>query len=137
MGAKAKLKELPKYEKEEVEKLIIKLYKEGHSPSDIGHILRDQYGIPKVKIYGLAIRDVIRKHIPEEREKIPEDLFNLLKKAVIMYDHLQRHKKDKRCRHAFQLVESKIRRLAEYYIRKKILPKDWKYSIEKAKLIVK
>lgn len=137
MSSKAKLKELPKYEKEEVEKLIIKLYKEGKRPSDIGHILRDQYGIPKVKIYGLSIREVIKKHIPEERENVPEDLFNLLKKAVVMYNHLQRNKKDKRCRHAFQLVESKIRRLAEYYIRKGVLPKDWEYSIEKAKLIVK
>jgi len=135
MASKAKLKELPKYDKDEVEKLIIKLYKEGNSPSKIGHILRDQYGIPKVKIYGLSIRNVIKKYYPEE--KMPEDLFNLLKKAVIMYNHLQRHKKDKRCRHAFQLVESKIRRLADYYKKKKILPEDWEYTIEKAKLIVK
>ncbi|MEM7816287.1 MAG: 30S ribosomal protein S15 [Candidatus Aenigmatarchaeota archaeon] len=137
MSSKAKLKELPKYEKEELEKLILKLFKEGKKQSEIGHILRDQYGIPKVKIYGLSIREVIKRYIPEERENVPEDLFNLLKKAVIMYNHLQINKKDKRCRHAFQLVESKIRRLADYYIRKGVLPKDWRYSIEKAKLIVK
>lgn len=137
MSSKAKLKELPKYDKEEVEKLILKLFREGRKPSDIGHILRDQYGIPKVKIYGLSIREVIKRNLTEERENVPEDLFNLLKKAVIIYNHLQKNKKDKRCRHAFQIVESKIRRLADYYVRKGVLPNDWKYSIEKAKLIVK
>ncbi|RLJ09834.1 MAG: 30S ribosomal protein S15, partial [Candidatus Aenigmatarchaeota archaeon] len=31
----------------------------------------------------------------------------------------------------------KIRRLVKYYKRKKVLPPDWKYDPERAKLIVK
>ncbi|MBC7119337.1 MAG: 30S ribosomal protein S15, partial [Methanobacteriaceae archaeon] len=36
------------YSNEEIEELIIKLYKEGNPPSKIGIILRDQHGIPNV-----------------------------------------------------------------------------------------
>ncbi|MCJ7760663.1 30S ribosomal protein S15, partial [Candidatus Bathyarchaeota archaeon] len=35
-----------KYREEEVEALVVKLAKQGNSPSMIGLILRDNYGIP-------------------------------------------------------------------------------------------
>lgn len=38
-----------KYKPEEVEALVIKLAKDGNSPSKIGTILRDQHGIPLAK----------------------------------------------------------------------------------------
>ncbi|MEM2455020.1 MAG: 30S ribosomal protein S15, partial [Candidatus Bathyarchaeia archaeon] len=38
-----------KYTPEEVVALVVKLAKEGNSPSKIGVILRDQYGIPLIK----------------------------------------------------------------------------------------
>ena len=38
------------YSTEEIEELILKLNKEGNSASKIGVILRDQYGIPDVKV---------------------------------------------------------------------------------------
>jgi len=123
------------YSKEEVERIILKLAKEGKTQSEIGLILRDTYGIPSVKLYDLKIGKVLKKH-GMERE-IPEDLFNLLKKAVSMHNHMLRHKKDKYCRHRFQLIEDKIRRLVDYYKAKGKLPADWKYDIERAKLIVK
>ena len=44
---------------------------------------------------------------------------------------------DAKAKHGLELLESKIRRLGKYYARKGKLPKDWKYSIETAKLIVK
>ena len=119
------------YTKEEVEKLIIKLAKKGSTQSNIGLILRDQYGIPDVKFFNLRIKDVV------EKKEIPEDLFNLLKKVVVMYNHLEANKKDKKGKHRIQLIESKIRRLAKYYKRKNVLPSDWKYDIKKVKLIVK
>ena len=37
------------YSDEEIEDLIVKLHKEGNSSSEIGIILRDQYGVPSVK----------------------------------------------------------------------------------------
>jgi len=133
-----KSKHLPKfvrYSKEEVEQLIVKLAKEGRTQSEIGLILRDTYGIPSVKLYGLKIGKVLEKHGLEK--PIPEDLYNLLKQAVRMYNHLQRHKKDKYGRHRLQLVEDEIRALVKYYKRVGKLPKDWEYDIERAKLIVK
>ncbi len=123
------------YSAEEVEQLVVKLAKEGYQSAQIGLILRDQYGIPSVRdITGKKITRILAEH--GLAPKIPEDLFNLLKKAVNLRRHLEIHRKDKHSRRGLELLESKIRRLAKYYIRKGRLPKDWKYDPEKAKLWV-
>ncbi len=123
------------YSAEEVEQLVIKLAKEGYQSAQIGLLLRDQYGIPSVRdITGKKITKILAEH--GLASKIPEDLFNMLKKAVNLRKHLEIHRKDKHSRRGLELLESKIRRLAKYYIRKGKLPKDWKYDPEKAKLWV-
>ncbi len=123
------------YSPEEVEQLVCKLAKEGYPPAKIGLILRDQYGIPSVRdITGKKILKILKEHALAP--KIPEDLFNLLKRAVNLRKHLEIHKKDLHSRRGLEQIENKIRRLAEYYIRKGVLPKDWKYDPEKAKLWV-
>jgi small subunit ribosomal protein S15 len=123
------------YSPEEVEQLVVKLAKEGYSSAMIGLILRDQYGIPSVRdVTGKKITKILEEH--GLAPKIPEDLFNLLKRAVNLRKHLEVHRKDKHSRRGLELIESKIRRLAEYYIRKGKLPKDWKYDPEKAKIWV-
>jgi small subunit ribosomal protein S15 len=122
------------YDKEEIEKLIIKLAKEGNSNAKIGLILRDQYGIPDVRSFKIRISKITEKEI---KKPVPEDMFNLMKKAVALHKHLENNKKDKKAIHGLELVESKIRRLGKYYSRKGKLPKDWKYDIEEAKLLVK
>ena len=115
------------YKPEEVEALVVKLAKEGHSPSMIGIILRDQYGIPLVKpITGKSITQILREH--GLARPIPEDLENLLRKAARIAAHLEKHRKDYHNKRALQLVEAKIHRLAKYYKRKGILPPDWKYE---------
>ncbi|MDI9623293.1 MAG: 30S ribosomal protein S15 [Methanothermobacter sp.] len=124
------------YSNEEIEELIIKLYREGNPPSKIGIILRDQYGIPNVKsITGMKITEILEKH--DIKLEYPEDLINLMKKAVNIREHLKEHPKDLHTRRGLQLVESKIRRLVKYYVRKGVLPEGWKYDPEKAALIVK
>jgi len=124
------------YSNEEIEELIIKLYKEGNPPSKIGIILRDQHGIPKVKsITGMKITEILEKH--DIKLEHPEDLINLMKKAVNIREHLKGHPKDLHSRRGLQLVESKIRRLVKYYVKKGALPEGWKYDPEKAALIVK
>ncbi|BDH78629.1 MAG TPA: 30S ribosomal protein S15 [Methanothermobacter sp.] len=124
------------YSNEEIEELIIKLYKEGNPPSKIGIILRDQYGIPSVKsITGMKITEILEKH--DIKLEYPEDLINLMKKAVNIREHLKEHPKDLHTRRGLQLVESKIRRLVKYYVRTGVLPEGWKYDPEKAALIVK
>jgi len=124
-----------RYKKAEIEKIIVKLAKEGHSSAEIGMILRDQYGVPSTKIVtGDKIVKVMKKNklYPE----IPEDLFNLLKKAVNLRQHMEKNKKDNTSKRGLELLESKIRRLGKYYVKKKILPQNWKYDYEKAKLLV-
>lgn len=124
-----------RYKKAEIEKIIIKLAKEGHSSAEIGMILRDQYGIPSSRlITGEKIAKIMKdnKLYPE----IPEDLFNLLKKAVNLREHMTKNKKDSTSKRGLELLESKIRRLGKYYVKNKILPETWKYDYEKAKLLV-
>jgi small subunit ribosomal protein S15 len=110
-----------------VEALVIKLAKEGHNPSRIGIILRDQYGIPLVKpLMGKTITQILED--AELAPSLPEDLENLLKKASRLYVHLEKNKKDLANKRALQLVESKIYRLSRYYKREGVLPPDWKYK---------
>jgi len=124
-----------RYKKNEIEKLVIKLAKEGNSTSTIGLILRDQFGVPSVeKITGKTISEIMKEN--NLYHKIPEDLFNLLKQAVNLRNHLEKNKKDYTSKRGLELLESKIRRLTKYYVRKRVLPEDWRYSPEKAKLLV-
>lgn len=116
-----------KYTPEEVIALVIKLAREGNPPSKIGIILRDQYGIPLVKsIVGKGILEILREN--GLAPKIPEDLENLIRKAMRIIAHLEKHKKDTHNKRALQLVESRIHRLAEYYKERGILPPNWEYK---------
>jgi len=118
-----------KYTSEEVEALVIKLAREGNSPSRIGVILRDQYGIPLVKtITGKDVYDILREN--NLNPSIPEDLEMLLKKAANLRAHLERHRSDTFNRRAIQVIESKIYSLSKYYKSKGVLAEDWKYAYE-------
>lgn len=124
-----------KFRKEDVEKLIVELARKNYSSAMIGLILRDQYGIPDVKtLTGKSITKIMRENnlYPE----YPEVLMNLFKKAVRVHEHLAAHKSDKHSKRSLECLESKIRRLIKYYRKKKVLPKDFKYDIERIKLIV-
>ncbi len=115
-----------KYEPEEVEALVLKLSKEGNTPSLIGQILRDKYGIPLVsQVAGRRLEKII----PEEsRTKLPEDLENLLRKATSATRHLEKNRKDFPNKRDLALIESKIHRLVFYYRKIGRLPKDWVYK---------
>jgi small subunit ribosomal protein S15 len=124
-----------KYKKDEVEKLILKLANEGNSTAKIGLILRDQFGIPSVKtITGKTISDIMKEN--KIHPKYPEDMFNLLKQAINLRNHLEKNKKDYTSKRGLELLESKIRRLGKYYVKTGVLPEDWRYNPEQAKLLV-
>ncbi|RLE80080.1 MAG: 30S ribosomal protein S15 [Thermoprotei archaeon] len=119
-----------KYTPEEVENLVVELARKGYGPSMIGIILRDQYGIPLVKlITGKRITQILKEK--GLAPTLPEDLSNLIKRAMRIRRHLEEHPKDYHSKRGLQLVESKIYRLAKYYRRVGILPKDWEYKPEK------
>jgi len=122
-----------KYQPEEVVSLIVKLAKEGNSPSRIGTILRDQYAIPLTKpIAGKKVQQILREM--ELAPAMPEDLASLLKKAESLALHLEKNHSDLYNRRALQLIEAKIHKLSRYYKRENVLPANWKYKAKIASL---
>ncbi|MBU4536245.1 MAG: 30S ribosomal protein S15 [Euryarchaeota archaeon] len=124
------------YSNEEIEELILKYNKEGNSTSKIGIILRDQYGIPNVKLVtGKKITQILADH--GQQEEYPEDIMNLIRKAVNIRDHLKENHKDLHTKRGLQIIESQIRRLGRYYVNEGVLPEGWRYDPQKAALLVK
>ncbi|MEM2006193.1 MAG: 30S ribosomal protein S15 [Sulfolobales archaeon] len=120
---------------EEVEAVIVELAKKGYPPSMIGVILRDQYGIPLAKIVvGQKIQEVLRKH--DVKLVLPEDLYNLIKRAVNLRNHLAVHPKDTHSLKGLIEIESKIHRLAKYYKSVGRIPESWSYKPEEASVLV-
>lgn len=125
-----------KFNEKEAEDKLIELLKEGNTLSKAGIILRDVYGIPKIKfVTGKKMLKIAKANGLEP--KIPEDLMALMKKAVYLNKHLQNNPKDLSNARGLHLIESKINRLIKYYKRVGRLPEDWKYSIESAELLIK
>ena len=58
--------------------------------------------------------------------QIPEDLYNLIKKAVSIRKHLERNRKDTDAKFRLILVESRIHRLSRYFRKTGQLPPTWK-----------
>jgi len=113
-----------RYQPEEIEALVTKLAKEGNSPSRLGAILRDQYGVPLVKpLVNKSITQILKEN--DLAPPIPEDLETLQKKAARLRAHMEKHGSDKYNKRALLVIEAKIRNAAEYYKRKGLLPKDW------------
>ncbi|ABP96385.1 MULTISPECIES: 30S ribosomal protein S15 [Metallosphaera] len=124
-----------RFSREEVEMLIEELAKKGYTPSMIGIVLRDQYGIPLAKpIIGKKVNQFLKdKGLASQ---IPEDLFNLIRRAVNVRRHLNEYPGDKTAKKGLEEIESKIRRLSRYYKRVEKLPQDWTYDPAKAELLV-
>lgn len=124
------------YDKKEIEELVVKFGKQGKTSSQIGLILRDEHGIPDVKLStGKNVFQILSAHGITSR--LPEDLVSLLKTVVKVSEHNKNNPKDTSAKRGAQLAEAKIKRLAKYYRRTGKIPKDWKFDIEQARLLVK
>lgn len=120
----------------DIEELIVELAHAGNTPSQIGIILRDQHGIRKVKE---TSKKKIEKIMKEKgiSSEIPRDLLNLIRKSVNEFKHMEKNRKDMVAKRGYQLTVSKIRRLTKYYLKEGKLPEGWRYTPEKAALLVK
>ncbi len=129
-------KKFPVLKPGEVEETIVNLANAGHTASEIGLLLKEEYGIKKVKV---SLKKTVGEVLGEHKllGEVPEDLLSLVKKSVNVKNHLGKNPKDMSAKRGYQLTVSKIRRLAKYYIEKGRLPGSWKYSDETAKLLVK
>lgn len=119
---------------EVVEGLIVKYSKEGLTPSQIGIKLRDQHAVPLTKLVtgGKTVGRILRDGDLES--EMPEDLENIVKKAVGLQRHLKANKGDRRNVRSLELIEAKVHRLSVYYKRIGRIPQNWKYKSVVAQL---
>lgn len=118
---------------DEARSTVLKLAKDGVSPSRIGQTLRDEYGVPLVKpLLGKSLVRVLAD--AKASPKLPQDIQDLIDRAQRVQKHLQSHKSDRKNVHSLELVEAKIYRLSKYYKEKGLLPSDFKYTAVVAQL---
>ena len=114
-----------KYTNDEVEELILKLAREGNSPSIIGVLLRDRYAVPLARsITGKSVKQILAG----QSTALPEDLAALVKKADDLRRHLEKNRKDYVNKRSLAMVESKIHRLVKYYRTRRQLRPEWEYK---------
>ena len=69
-----------KIKPKELEKLVVDLAKRGDSPRKIGLILRDEHGIPKAKLLGKKITQILKENkikIPSKKEMVNKEIESL------------------------------------------------------------
>ena len=122
-----------KQDPKEIEELIVKYGKEDLAASQIGIKLRDQHSIPLVKP---IIKKTITRVLEENdlKPELPEDLNNIVVKAVGLQKHLKINKKDNRNRRSLELIEANVHRLSVYYKKIGRIPQNWKYKALVAQL---
>ena len=101
-----------------VEERVVELAENGHDPSQIGMKLRDEgvqgTPVPDVKLAtGKKVTEILEEN--DARPDLPEDLRNLMERAVRLRRHMEENRGDAQNKRALQNTESKIRRLADYY----------------------
>lgn len=122
-------------DKETIVKQIVDLRRQGTSSAEIGLIMRDKYGVPSIKLAtGMKVDQILREN--NLASDIPEDLRNLIERALGMRKHLSENKRDIHNKRQLMLTESKVRRLVKYYVKSKRLPADWIYKPETAEILL-
>ena len=117
----------------EIEELVVKYSKDGLTPSQIGLKLRDQHSIPLIKpITKKSVGEILKEN--DLQAEMPEDLDNIVRKAVGLQKHLKTNKGDNRNVRSLELIEAKVHRLSVYYKRIDRIPKNWKYKSVVAQL---
>ena len=79
-----------KIKPEEIEKIVLDLFSQNINPEKIGLILRDQHGIPKVKLLGKKITQILRENNIETNSEYN----NAVKKISNLKKHLEKNKHD-------------------------------------------
>ena len=123
---------------EKIEVRVVELAEQGYDPSQIGIKLRDEgvtgIPVPDVKLAtGKKVTEILEEH--DARSSLPEDLRNLLERAIRLNEHIQENPQDAQNKRALQNTEAKVRRLVEYY-RGDEIPADFRYSIIEAERLL-
>ncbi len=123
---------------EAVEERVVELAEEGYDPSQIGMRLRDSgvqgTPVPDVKLAtGKKLTEILEEH--DATAEIPEDLRNLMERALRLHEHMDDNPVDAQNKRALQNTESKIRRLVNYY-RGDRLDETFTYTRENARRLL-
>jgi len=118
-----------------IEERVVELAEEGYAPSEIGLRLRDGgvdgTPVPNVKLAtGKKITEILEEN--DAKPDLPEDLRAVLVRAVRLANHMDENPQDHRNKRALQNVESKVRRLVNYY-RGDEIPEDFRYTADYAR----
>lgn len=103
-----------KHTEDEVKAIIQKLANKGLTAEKIGLVLRDQYGIPKVSLYGLRIKKVLQE---KNMYKEPTTL-NLQKKVEKIIKHNKKNRGDQKAKRSFIISQAKLKKSEDYQKRK-------------------
>lgn len=119
---------------EEIEARVVELAEQGYEPSQIGLKLRDDgvkgTPVPNVKLAtGKKVTEILEEN--DAAPELPEDLRNLMERAIGLRRHMEENSQDMQNKRALQNTESKIRRLVNYY-RGDELDEDFTYSYDVA-----
>ena len=77
---------------EDIEKIVVDLAKKGSTPSQIGIVLRDKYNVPKIKLLGKKIAQILKENNVEYKT----DLDTINKKIKKIETHYGKNRQDKR-----------------------------------------
>ena len=99
-----------KFNDKDMEAIVVKLAKKGLTSEKIGLALRDTYGIPKTKILGRKISQILK----ENKLYQDADMINLEKKKNQMIQHLEKNKQDKKTRRALTITIARMAKLKKY-----------------------
>jgi small subunit ribosomal protein S15 len=121
-----------------IEERVVELAEEGYDPSGIGLKLRDEgvqgTPVPDVKLAtGKKVTEILEEH--DADPEVPEDLRNLMVRAVRLHEHVEENPGDAQNKRSLQNTESKIRRLVDYY-RGDELDAEFTYTYERAQQIL-
>ncbi len=125
-----------KLSKEQIEGLILDYAKQGMTPAMIGERLKREHDVKYVRqATGKRMVELLKEK--GAANGLPQDMLDLMKKAVSIRKHLATNAQDMHNRLALTRAESKIWRLTRYYIREGTLPAKWRYDPKEAELLIK
>lgn len=74
----------------DVEKLVLEAHKEGLSPAKIGLLLRDKHGVPKAKLFGRRITQIIH----DAKSTVVAERTHVERKIKVLETHQAKHAHD-------------------------------------------
>ncbi len=122
----------------EIEARILELAEQGLSTAEIGLRLRDEgikgTPVPDVRLAtGRKITAILAEQ--DAAPAIPEDLRNLMERALRLHAHMEQNGQDMQNKRALQNTEAKIRRLVDYH-RGDALDAEFRYSASAAERLL-